>query len=150
MIRLTRRIAVLALVVAGLVPGAVSAHHGSAASYDIGKQVTLTGVVTEVVWQNPHVFIMFDVTDGTGKVVNWGAETHPPAQMLRNRVDNAALPWSRNTVKRGDKVTITLFPSWVDTPRGLLAKVVSGDGKVLLDDGAGRTVRPRPATGLAR
>lgn len=114
------------------------AHHGSGVSYDVSKQMTLTGTVTEMVWRNPHVFIMFDVPDAQGKVVNWGAETHPPAGMRRNRVDGVSLPWTATTLKAGDKVTITLFPSWVGSPRGLLAKVVDANGKVLLDDGASR------------
>jgi hypothetical protein len=45
------------------------------------------------------------------------------------------LPWTVETLKTGEKVTITLFPSRVGAPRGLLSKVVDGAGKVLLDDG---------------
>ena len=127
------------LLLAFLAPGSpLQAHHGSAVSYDLSKQVTLKGTVTEMVWSNPHVFIMFDVPDEQGKAVNWGAETHPPAGMRRNRVADVALPWTAETLKAGDKVTITLFPSRVGAARGLLAKVVDGAGKVLLDDGDGR------------
>jgi hypothetical protein len=71
-------------------------------------------------------------------MVNWGAETHPPAGMRRNRVNNVSLPWSAETVKAGDKVTVTLFPSRVGSPRGLLAKIVDAGGKVLLNDGESR------------
>lgn len=119
------------------------AHHGSAVSYDLSKQVTLTGVVTDWIWRNPHCFVLFDVTDGQGKVVNWGAETHPTNFMIRNEVNGVHVPWDAMTLKRGDKVTITLFPSLAGTPRGLLAKVVDASGKVLLDDGDTRA-RRRP------
>jgi hypothetical protein len=134
----------LALIVV-LVGGAaiVSAHHGSAISYDLGKQVTLTGVVTEWVWKNPHCFVMFDVTDEAGKVVNWGAETHPTTFLVRNEVKGAPVPLSATSIKAGDKVTVTLFPSRVGASRGLLAKLVDADGKVLLDDGDVRNNRPR-------
>jgi hypothetical protein len=128
-----------------IAPDAIRAHHGSAVSYDISRQVTLTGVVTDWVWKNPHCFVMFDVTDEQGKVVNWGAETHPTNFMVRNEVNGVHLPWSATTLKAGDKVTITLFPSRVGTPRGLLAKVVTADGKVLLDDGDTRTRRRQPS-----
>jgi hypothetical protein len=121
-----------------------TAHHGSAVSYDISKQVTLSGVVTQFVWRNPHCFVMFDVTDEQGKVVNWGAETHPTNFLVRNEVAGVPVPWSATTLKAGDKVTITLFPSLVGAPRGLLAKVVTEDGKVILDDGDVRTQRRRP------
>lgn len=124
-------------VVAILAGTSLVAHHGSAVSYDIDKQVTLTGTVTEVVWRNPHIFIMFDVKDDKGNVVNWGAESHPPAGMARNRVNDVLLPFTSTTVKAGDVVTIVVFPSRINAPRGLLAKVVK-DGKVLLDDGETR------------
>jgi len=45
----------LVVALAG-VAGVASAHHGSAISYDLSKQVTVTGVVTEWVWKNPHCF----------------------------------------------------------------------------------------------
>ena len=125
--------------------GAVSAHHGSAISYDLSKQVTLTGVVTEWIWKNPHAFVMFDVTDEQGRAVTWGAETHPTTFLVRNEVKGVPVPLSATSIKPGDRVTVTLFPSRVGTARGLLAKLVDAEGKVLLDDGETRTNR-RPAT----
>ena len=137
-----RALLLLSLVVAS---APAAAHHGSAVSYDISKQVTLTGVVTQFVWRNPHCFVMFDVTE-QGKVVNWGAETHPTNFLIRNEVAGVPVPWSATTLKAGDKVTITVFPSLVGAPRGLLSKVVTADGKVILDDGDARTQRRRPPT----
>ena len=121
-----------------------SAHHGSAISYDLSQQVTLTGEVTEWVWKNPHCFVMFNVTDDQGKVVTWGAETHPTTFLVRNEVGGVAVPLSASSITPGDRVTVTMFPSRVGAPRGLLAKLVTADGKVLLDDGETRTNR-RPA-----
>jgi len=123
------------------VAGVASAHHGSAISYDLSKQVTLTGVVTEWVWKNPHCFVLFDVTDEQGKVVGWGAETHPTTFLVRNEVKGEPVPLSATSIKPGDRVTVTLFPSRVGASRGLLAKLVDADGKVLLDDGETRTNR---------
>jgi hypothetical protein len=123
------------------VAGVASAHHGSAISYDLSKQVTLTGVVTEWVWKNPHCFVLFDVTDEQGKVASWGAETHPTTFLVRNEVKGVPVPMSATSIKPGDRVTVTLFPSRVGAPRGLLAKLVDADGKVILDDGATRTNR---------
>ena len=134
---------VLTLSIAGAA-GVASAHHGSAISYDISKQVTLTGVVTEWVWKNPHCFVIFDVTDEKGQTVSWGAETHPTTFLVRNEVKGEPVPLSATSIKPGDKVTVTLFPSRVGSPRGLLAKLINGEGKVLLDDGESRTNR-RPA-----
>ena len=35
----------------------LAAHHGRRASFDMKKQVTLKGTVSQVKWQNPHVLI---------------------------------------------------------------------------------------------
>ena len=119
---------VLSALFAGVVLCApIFAHHGSAVSYNMSKQVTANGTVASYVWANPHVYILYDVTDENGKVVQWGAETHSPLVLIQQ--DN----WGRDTFKPGDKVTVTIFPSKVGTPRGLLAKIAL-NGKVMLDD----------------
>ena len=141
MLSVRRFIVIAALAGVGSV---ASAHHGSAISYDLSHQVTLTGEVTEWVWKNPHCFVMFNVTDEQGKVVTWGAETHPTTFLVRNEVGGVAVPLSASSIKPGDRMTVTMFPSRVGAPRGLLAKLVTADGKVLLDDGETRTNR-RPA-----
>ena len=56
-----------------LVSPLLFAHHGTAASYDSSKTVTLTGIVTKFVWSNPHAYILFDVEDEKGDVVHWAA-----------------------------------------------------------------------------
>jgi len=104
----------------------VFAHHGSGVSYDMKKQITMTGTVTKLQWANPHTYIMYTVKDDAGKVVLWGAESHPPNQM-------ADRGWNSTTLKPGDVIVITVLPSKIGTTRGLLSKVVM-NGKVLLDD----------------
>jgi hypothetical protein len=103
--------------------GVLFAHHGSRVSYDMKKMVTLQGTVTEFQWQNPHIYILFDVKDENGTVTNWGAESYSPVVMTRSG-------WDHRTLKPGDKVSITLWPSKIGTPRGFLAKVVHPDGHV--------------------
>jgi len=115
-----------------MISGAAFAHHGSGVSYNLGKVVTMEGTVTEFQWRNPHVYILYDVKDDKGNVVNWGAETHSPV-VCEN--DDG---WTKNTLKPGDRVTISVFPSHVGSSRGLLAKIVL-NGKVIIDDvGRGR------------
>jgi hypothetical protein len=99
------------------------AHHGSRISYDMSQMVTVKGVVTEYSWNNPHVYFLFDVKDETGKVTSWAAETDPPSTMTR-------YGWSKNYLKVGDEVTVTVWPSKVGAPRGFLAKLVKADGTV--------------------
>lgn len=102
------------------------AHHGSGVSYDMKKQVTMTGTVTKLQWANPHTYIMYTVKDDAGNVVLWGAESHPPNMM-------AERGWKSNTLKPGDVIVITVYPSKIGATRGLLSKVMM-NGKVLLDD----------------
>jgi hypothetical protein len=99
----------------------VFAHHGSRVSYDLDKPVTMKGTVTSLLWQNPHVFLSYNVKDDAGTVTDWGAEmAETPHQMtLRG--------WTKNTLKSGDEVTLTVFPSKAGTPRGLLSKLVLND-----------------------
>jgi hypothetical protein len=64
----------LVLVTLVLMSGTIAAHHGRGATYDMTKQVTLKGVVSEVAWRNPHVVVDMDVKDQDGSVVNWAFE----------------------------------------------------------------------------
>ena len=109
------------------ISGLMFAHHGSGISYDMSKSASMEGTVTEFQWRNPHVYVMYDVKDAQGKVVNWGAETHSP--IVCEEQDG----WTKSTLKPGDKVTVTVFPSKIGSARGLLAKIAL-NGKVILDD----------------
>jgi|SRR5438093_10146805 len=107
-----------------LVSPLLFAHHGTAASYDSSKTVTLTGTVTKFVWSNPHAYILFDVEDEKGDVVHWAAEGSSPGNWAR-------LGWTKNTLKFGDEVTVSVHPSTAGTPVGVVTKVVTPDGKTL-------------------
>jgi Family of unknown function (DUF6152) len=120
-----RLLAFCAIVVALLtLCGPAFAHHGSRVSYNLEKPATMKGTVVAVAWQNPHVFIAYNVKDDSGKVVEWGAEAAENPRMLMDR------GWNKDSVKPGDEITITVFPSKAGTPRGLLSKLVIND-KVL-------------------
>jgi hypothetical protein len=116
-----------ATILLALAPSAF-AHHGTRASYDLNpaNERTFTATVTEFKWGNPHVYILFDVTDDKGNVAHWGAETHPPYTLSKHG-------WFKEMLKPGDQITITVFPAKAGTPVGLLSKLVF-NGKLLLDD----------------
>jgi len=96
----SKLIAVFAACVALLtISGALFAHHGGA-QYDAKNPVTVTGTVTEFRFTNPHVQIHFDVTDETGKVDKWVAETASPQRLF-------TFGWNAKTLKPGDKITVT-------------------------------------------
>lgn len=90
----------LALIVAASLAAPLWAHHSFAAQYDSNKPVNLTGAVTKIEWNNPHVYFYIDVKDEqTGRVANWAFEMGAPAVIQRNG-------WTRNTMKIGDLVTV--------------------------------------------
>jgi hypothetical protein len=112
-----------------LFAGTALAHH-SPIVFDRTKQVTLTGVVTEFRWGNPHSWIHVDVTDADGKVANWGVEMDPASHLARDG-------WRSSTLKPGDKVTIVVFPLRNDEKGGQYRSITLPDGKKLgeRDDG---------------
>ncbi|MBI2188419.1 MAG: hypothetical protein HYU37_15060 [Acidobacteria bacterium] len=118
-------LAVLSLVF--LLGTLTSAHH-SRAGYDAapGKLVTNNGVVSNVIWRNPHVFVVWDVKDSSGSVVKWTGELSSPTTMISEGM-------SRDTFKAGEPISATFMPAKAGTPHGLLIKVVRPDGKVVID-----------------
>jgi hypothetical protein len=77
----------------------VFAHHSFGAEYDESKPVTVTGVVTKVDWENPHMHFYIDVKDDSG-VAHWKFEAFPPNMLVRQG-------WHRDiTMKVGDTVTV--------------------------------------------
>jgi uncharacterized protein DUF6152 len=107
--------------------GAIVAHHGNAA-YDEEHPITIKGTVTEVVWSNPHCQFYVDVRDAKGVVVNWAIESQSPGILHRNG-------WTKDSMKPGDQVTITLAPAKNGAPvafsGGNTGKVVFADGHAL-------------------
>ena len=80
------------------------AHHGFQYEYDGNKYITLTGVLTKIEWENPHVHYFVDVTQPDGTVVNWACETGGPNRLTKRG-------WMRDSLKPGDKVIVHGFPA---------------------------------------
>ena len=96
---LSAAVVVLALI-AGTVPAL--AHH-SAAMFDDKKEVTLTGVVKEFQFTNPHSWLLVDVKGTDGKVTTWGFEAEGPSTLLRAGIKLLDF-------KPGTAITITGHP----------------------------------------
>jgi hypothetical protein len=99
----------------------VLAHHGTGGIYDMSKSVTLKGTVTTFKFVNPHVLVYFEVPGKAGNV-NWLGEGPPVINWAR-------IGWNRNSIKAGDHVTVTLYPARNGKPEGVLAKMVTANGK---------------------
>ena len=92
----------LLFIVASLLPASVPlfAHHGDAGRYEENLTV-LTGTVVEVQLVDPHSIIVLDIPNEKGEVVRWQAELGGRNALAKN------FGWNRNTLKYGDKLTIT-------------------------------------------
>ena len=75
------------------------AHHSFSSEYDAKQPITLSGLVTKVEWQNPHVYFYINVKDDSGKLANWALEMGAPSGLQRQG-------WTRNTLQVGDMVTV--------------------------------------------
>jgi hypothetical protein len=99
------------------------AHHGNAA-YDDRAPATIKGTVTEFLWVNPHVQIYVDVKNEQGEIVHWACETFSPSKAFRSG-------WTKDVLKPGDQVTVTVYPAKSHAPVGFIRKVVLANGKEL-------------------
>jgi hypothetical protein len=80
-----------AMVVLFCVSLPLFAHHSFVAEFDESKPVKLSGVVTKVEWQNPHVWFYVDVKDESGKVTNWGFGGGAPGQLMRRGITKSVI-----------------------------------------------------------
>ena len=93
-----------AFFVAGLLLAALAhAHHNPAMLYDLGQEITVSGVVTEFNMGNPHIRIYFDV-DNDGTTEQWLAEGGSRTVLLRKG-------WTGSEFMPGDEVTVRGHPT---------------------------------------
>ena len=116
-----RLLAILAIFAAGAAPPA-RAHH-SFAVFDRARQITVTGVVKEFQWTNPHSWIQLVVTDKDGNAQEWSLEGGSPSILVRNG-------WKRTSLAPGDRVTVLIYPLKTGEPGGSFLEVHKANGAV--------------------
>lgn len=112
----------------------VLAHH-SGAGVDRTRTVTVTGVVKEFRWTNPHSWIDLEVTGGAGAPTLWSIEMNPPPFLIR-------AGWKSTTLKPGDTVSVTVNPIRTGEPGGIFVSVTLPDGRVLGGRAGGAALPP--------
>jgi hypothetical protein len=92
----------LPLLAAGLLLNSLPAfaHHGDAGRYE-DNVVVMQGTVVEMQLITPHSIIVVDVPDESGKMVRWQAEMGGRTAMIKE------FGWTKDTLKPGDKITLT-------------------------------------------
>ena len=123
-------------LIAGLVLAGCALAHHSMAGFERTKTITVTGTVKQFKWANPHAWIEMEVPDSKGGMVVWNFEMTSPGVLAR-------AGWKSNTVKPGDKVTMSGRPLLTGEPGALFVSVTLPDGKVL-------TERPAPSPAPAK
>ena len=77
---------------------AVSAHHSVAGQFDVEKTATLEGVISDIEWINPHIYIHLEVENETGVIENWRLESVPPSYLRKTRITRDMLMGGGETV----------------------------------------------------
>ena len=111
-----------------MLPFGAAAHHGTAA-YDDQHPLTLDGVVTEFNWANPHVQIYYDAKDSKGNMAHWAVETLSPGKLARSG-------WNKDSLKAGDKITITVWAAKSGAPVGFMRKLIVNGKELSIDEKA--------------
>ena len=118
-IRIALIIAVLLL--AGTLP--VAAHH-SAAMFDNTKVTELNGIVKEMQWTNPHIWIQIYVQKPNGPREEWSIEGGGPNTLSRQG-------WRPTSFKPNAEVKLRINPMRDGTNAGLFIGAKFTDGSTL-------------------
>lgn len=99
------------------------AHHSVGGEFDVHTKLTLTGVVSQVEWANPHIYIHFLAKGPDGSVTEWRLETVPVAMMRKAGLSKAMLLGNSETA------TVHAYPARDGTPHlGYLLMITYADG----------------------
>jgi len=78
------------------------AHHSSAAYIDYTRTITITGVITRIEWNNPHVRFYITARDRDGNIFSWTVGLAAPNGL-------AKIGFDKRLVNLSDPVTMELW-----------------------------------------
>jgi hypothetical protein len=101
------------------------AHHSFAVFFDSQKSVTVSGVVEEFQFVNPHGLIRMLVRkEGGGDAEEWKIETNSPS-ILRRR------GWTPDIIKKGEMITVEGWPARDNSHWARLRKAQRANGDLI-------------------
>lgn len=95
--------ALIVVLCASVLSTPLFAHHSSSA-YDMKNPVDMKGVVTNMEWSNPHVFIYMNMKNDKGEIEEWRVEGNSPNMLFR-------AGWKKEMIKVGDELTVNGAPA---------------------------------------
>lgn len=104
--------------------GALQAHHSFPAVYDAKTRKTISGVVTQMLYQNPHARLYLRVTNADGSEDIWELETQNTSFLRRGG-------WLPSSVQQGDRLTVEGNVAFKIEKRLYVQTVTQENGHVL-------------------
>lgn len=117
---MTRQFLLLAALVLTL-PGPMALAHHAGTAFDMTRQLTVAGTVSEFKWVNPHIWIYLMVPDENGDMVEWRLEGGSISILGR-------AGWTSDILRSGEKITVTVHPLRSGEPGGEFRDVIKEDG----------------------
>lgn len=111
------------LLAAAFLSAPAFSHHSNVA-FEVTKVDTISGVVTEFLWRNPHTLVKMVVTDARGTKAEWDLEGRAPGVLLR-------AGWSKKSLLPGETITVDYSPAKDGSKSGLIARVTKAGGNIL-------------------
>lgn len=98
----------------------VLAHHGTNGQFDSTRLVSVTGVISDLAFVNPHAYVYIDVTDDSGVVTQWNCELRASSVLRRSG-------WTPEMFANGTPVHIEGVMARRD-PNGCYVETISFNG----------------------
>lgn len=73
------------------VPAVAAGHHSLIAEYDLDRPVSISGTITRVEWNNPHIWYYLTVKTDDGSETEWGVSGGAPGQLMRRGIQKSVL-----------------------------------------------------------
>lgn len=124
------------------VPGIADAHH-SLSEFRRSERVTVTGIVTQFRFINPHATVIAGVTDEDGNVAEW-------AFVMDDRWELVEDGFNRNTFQPGDELVVTGARGQIDRNSLYVLEIRRPSDEFFYTEDGGEISRGGPPEGLSR
>jgi len=103
----------------------VMAHHSFYAEFDANNEVSHEGVVKQMMWVNPHSWLVFEVeNEQTGETEEWRVEGGSPNVLMR-------LGWTRDSLPPGTRIRVAGYQAKDGSHRMNSRGIEFPDGRTL-------------------